>query len=485
MSHLAADGMHLAPNTFTADFSSPTGRAYIQGVLSLGAAYWAVGAICFLIFAALNIAACCCRSKPTADKQRISCGNCCRALFNPSGWLILGVVLVAGVCAAAMARMTAFRDTVTSTVTELDSMQSLLSTTGTLASGSLASSLGSVNMTLGDLYAAAQAAGAAQNDLNTIAGLQGSALTAMGTASTLGSQLTSASNAIFSKLRTGNLDVNMLGKEVFAGGIAALALYFVFFLLVSFTLCKTRCCATTFRVCNIALTIVFLLTFVFAGIFLTVSVVGSDVCVAPANALSSALNASNVVDPTAADTVNYYSSCMSASGAIAPPTAGAPLQLANGQAQFASAQASFNSFSTQAQTAYPALQPQLDAVNASFTTAGAALNSVASQASCAPANAIANNLFTTLCNTGIVGIIDVWALATAACLLIFIVTTSAARICWRHPGDEPSKNRDARADVIATTAIAGGPAPTYIAMGPATGHAQAYASAPATQPQWK
>lgn len=476
--------MHLAPTTFTADFHSPTGRAYYQGVLSLGAAYWAVGAVCFLIFAALNIAACCCRSKPTADKQRSGCGNFCRALFNPSGWLILGVVLVAGVCAAAMARMTAFRDTVTSSVSEIDSMRALLSTTGALASGNLATSLGGVNVTLASLYAAAQAAGAAQGDLNTIAGLQVNALTAMGTASTLGSQLSAASTAIFSQLRTGSLDVNALGKEVFAGGIAALALYFVFFLLVSFTLCKSRCCATTFRICNVALSIVFLLTFVFAGIFLTVSVVSSDVCVAPASAISSALNASNLVDPTAADTVNYYSSCMSASGAIAPPTAGAPLQLANGQAQFNAAQASFNTFAASAQSSYPALQPQLDAVNASFTAAGASLGSVVAQASCAPANAIANSLFTTLCNTGIVGIIDVWALATAACLLILIVTISAARICWRHPGDEAPKNRDARADVVAATAIAGGPAPTYIAMGPATGHAQAYATTP-QQPQWR
>ena len=41
-----------------------------------------------------------------------------------------------------------------------------------------------------------------------------------------------------------------------------------------------------------------------------------------------------------------------------------------------------------------------------------------------------------LCNTGIVAAIKTWGLLTAACILIYVMTSAGARLCYTHAGDE-------------------------------------------------
>lgn len=480
----AAQGLSPAPNTFTPDFDTPDGKAYYEGVASLAAAYFAIGALLFILYMVLNCAALCCRSRAT-NKPHSSVGNCCRAIFNPSAWYIVGVIVIAAVTAAAMSRMSAFKDTVTTTANGLDSLQSILGATGAFASGPLSANMSSVNASLTVLYDDAVANGAPPADLNALAGMITGAQSAGTSAAALGAQLTGAASALNSKLRAGKVNVGQLGQRVFVGGIAVLGLFFGYLLLTTVTLIRTPCCAKVFRFCAFITTIVFLLVWIFAGIFLGVSLVGSDVCVAPSSAISKTINATHgAVDGTAADTLTYYTSCASANGTVSPPTAGALLQLQLGQVQFDSTVAAFASFATGPTGQNPALAVEVAATNAALNAAGEALKQIALQASCTPVNSIYQTSIGAVCNTGIAhGIVEVWAFATAACILLFIITTSAARLVWRHPGDPPAKTGDPREEIVR----GGGPAPTYIAMGPSTGAAAAYSS-PATAaaaPAWR
>ncbi len=109
----AADGMALAPTTFAPDWATPDGRSYLEGVMSLASAYFAVGALVFIAYAVLNCLGCCCRrrpAKPAAEPG--ACSRLCGCLFSPRGWFVAAVVVIAAVTAAAMSQMTAFRSTV-------------------------------------------------------------------------------------------------------------------------------------------------------------------------------------------------------------------------------------------------------------------------------------------------------------------------------------------------------------------------------------
>lgn len=235
-------------------------------------------------------------------------------------------------------------------------------------------------------------------------------------------------------------------------------------------------------------------------------VVGGDVCVDPSSAVAKIMNvtsvSTNVGGPDATNTLVYYTSCQNQDGTINPPTSGALLQLSLGQQDFSSLQTNFATFSQQYANQAP-YTAAVASVNGALSTATASLTTLNSYSSCLALNSVWQTMVTSLCNTGISqGILNVWALSTAACVLMFFLATSASRICWRHPGDPVEDNENSGLVVVYNAAsgrgkgeqtavsVGGGPstvgsgpqysalpaAPTSAATSAASGRAGAYAS---------
>lgn len=472
----AADGMRPAPSIFTADTAN--GKAYYEGVISLAAAYFVIGGLCFLTYAIVNSLSLCCRSRATADKPRSSCGNMCRCIFNPTFWYIGAVVVMLAGTAAALAQVNSLRSTIDSVGNSLTSFTDLLTSASVRVSNELTNNLQNTSDILGRLKNDCVPLGCAGQIQPIIDSVQQS----LNSSGSLASQLNSSVTAINAKLQTGSISINKVGENVYRGGAISLGLFFGFLALTVIALCPKRACACTFRVCNIFVVITFLLVYIFAGIFMSAALIGSDICVDPSNALISVANLTSA-GPSATATLSYYSTCVDATGTAAPPTtaSGAAWQLVNGANQFNAALSSLDTFSSDP---LYALLPPADtaAVNASIIATGASIRAVVGAVSCAPVNGIYYNLVQSLCNTGVHAIIATWALSTAACILMFVIATSASRLCWRHPGDDAAKPADARHAAVWGEANAapgtGLPQPaTYIAMSPqgaAAGSAAAY-----------
>jgi hypothetical protein len=64
------------------------------------------------------------------------------------------------------------------------------------------------------------------------------------------------------------------------------------------------------------------------------------------------------------------------------------------------------------------------------------MTGVANSVACSPLNALYYNVLQALCTTGIVASIKTWGLLTAACILIYVMTSAGARLCYSHAGDE-------------------------------------------------
>jgi len=369
---------------------------------------------------------------------------------------------------------------INNTVHGLDSLDSVLSGAANISSGGLTAGLLGLNSSLTQLLADAQThAPPAAPSIQSMIDATGRALVS---AAGVATQLNGMVGNLDAKLHAGGkADINDLGQHVWLGGTVALALFLGFLLLSTVTLAPKRCCAVSFRLCNVLLVAAFLLVYIFAGLFMAVSLIGSDVCVDVPTALGKVANMTNAA-PGALDSILYYTTCQTANGSVIPATSGAAAQLASGQATFAQTQSDFASFSSSYGLLFPAAD--VAAVNASLVATGGNLTALAVQAGCVPVNSIYQTVADNLCNGGMVSIVTVWALATAACILMFLIATSAARLCWRHPGDEQKQQPPAEAPRSSAAWGSSGTAvatpEAYVAMnavGPASGTAAAYGSA--------
>ena len=276
---------------------------------------------------------------------------------------------------------------------------------------------------------------------------------------------------------SGQFVVSNLGRNVFAGAAAALGLYLAFLLLIGVTLLPKPCCATTFRVCNVVLLLVFLLTWIFSGVMLMVSVVGSDICVDVPGALGAiATQTTGTSQPVDAETITYYASCRRADGTVKSADASTDgaandaLQACGGVALL---QTSFTTFVASQTPAWRTnCNANIAAVNANLADATTVAVTLCQNAACLVVNDVYQPIAAALCNTGIYAMTNVWVLATCCAIVIAVMTTAGVRLCWRHPGDPVDDDGDGESTRLterwAKAGAAGSSAPRAPPRGNAT-----------------
>ena len=443
-------------------------------------AYFVIGVLLFIFFAIVNLSAVFCRARVEKRVRRPTCfARCATIVFAPSYWYLGGVALMGLLTAVAIAQAVQFKTTVrarpslsahaaaaasvqltlslspslprvlaralslsqaqiTDTVSGLQTLQTglqaIVSDSNVLLGG-----VSQVDSAFAVLRAASTGCGgvpdaAFDNIAATVAAVNASA-------ALVPVELAQTISALQSALSTGSgpFAVDNLGIAVFVGIAATLGLYLAFLSYVGTTLVPKPCCASTFRVCNVILMLVFLLTWIFAGVLMIITVVGSDICANPPAAISSIAAQTAGSGPEAAATLFYYTSCVAPNGSIIAPTP--------------SSGAAYNAFAANATLSgfLPALNAWIDALgdpayrtsclgelaslNNAVASCNAALTTLGSDAGCVSINNVYQPLASVLCNTGIYALTNVWALATFGCILIIVLASAATRLCWRHPGD--------------------------------------------------
>lgn len=438
----AADGMRTVSNIFNPDWQTDAGKSYMEGVLSLAGVYFALGIVFFLAFTAVGLLALCCRTRRDTTKEHSGCGSFCRLVFGPRVWYVLALIALVGVSAAAIQQVTAFRNMVNDSVDTLDRLDGLLTNTSTLVGNQLVPNLQSMQTTLGNLRTEA-----ANNNNNILVQVVDNMLTNTGSAITTTSKaatdLNTTASSLNDKLHNGDTNVNDLGQKVFIGGVAALGCFLGFLLISGLGLIKSPCCATYFRVCNVFLVLAILLVYIFTGLFMAVSIVSSDVCVDPSGAITRITDLAN----PGADSINtlqFYTTCGNGTN-VAP--VGAYASALNSSALLDN----MVYYLDQANGAYgndPNYSPYFTTLYSDVGTTNSTLQSVLGAVSCAPVYGLYTDMLNALCTTGAVAVVTVWALGTAACVIIFILVTSGARLCWRHPGDETDDGHNTRAGAV-------------------------------------
>jgi Tweety len=443
---LSPDGMHQSTNVFNVDWNSDVGKNYLEGIISLAAVYFVLGALIFLAYAIINVLSCCCRTRGLKNKQRGACTNFCRCLFHPTGWFILSVIVMIALTSAAIANLGNFKSTVNTTMNSLNGIDNLLEMASNQVNGNLTASLGAVSTGLAALLATARANNAPQQMIDQITTYQGYSSSAISSTNTLGSQLNTTVQTFGDAIGSGDLDATKISEKTYGLSAAAFGLFLIFLLFVCVTLIKKPCCAFTFRICNWLVIIAFLICFILSGSFLMVGMVSSDACVNPSMAIAKITNLTavqnNIGGSSASQTLLYLTSCQNADGSVNPPTAGANLALSQGQQQFTTLQTNFQSFAQQYGND-PTYKADVSAISGALATTQASLNTLNNYVSCVPINTIYQGLVISLCNTGIAeGVLNVWALGTAACIIFFVLATSSTRLAWRHPGDPMDEGID-------------------------------------------
>ena len=277
---------------------------------------------------------------------------------------------------------------------------------------------------------------------------------------------------------SGQFVIANLGRNVFVGAAAALGVYLAFLLLIGATLLPKPCCATTFRVCNVLLLLVFLLTWVFSGVMLLVSVVGSDICLDVPGALGAvAAQTAGTAQLIDADTITYYASCRRADGSIAPAAAdsdGAAYDAAQACAGVATLQTSFTTFLASQTAGWRATcAASIAAINTDLSGATSVAGALCQDASCLVINDVYQPIAASLCNTGIYAMTNVWVLATCCAIVIAVMTTAGVRLCWRHPGDPVDDDGDGESTRLTDRWARAGAAGSAAPRAPPRGNASA------------
>ena len=333
--------------------------------------------------------------------------------------------------------LTQINETVSGLQTLQDGLTTIVDDNNQLLAG-----LSNLDSSMAALRAAAVGCGQAPDGgFDTIAAL---VQTANASAALVPNELAQTISTLQSALSTGSgvFSVQNLGTTVFVGVAASLSIYLACLGLVGSTLVPKPCCASTFRVCNVLLIVVFLLTWIFAGVLMIISIVGSDICAAPPAAISSIASQTTGSGAEAAATLLYYTSCVAADGRIIAPTstAGAAYSAYTANATFASFMPALQNWTTPTFRLNCAVQ--LTAVTNANGQCMNALSLLGADAGCVAINNDYQPLATTLCNTGIFALTNVWALATFGCIFMLTLTAAATRICWRHPGDLSEEEGD-------------------------------------------
>lgn len=469
----ARQGMKTVSNTFGADVTGDD-LPYYTAVVSVAGAYFAIGIVTFLIFALVYASYGCCRPRFRA----IAKGGCCSRFV---GWLVaprLWYVAAAGAMlagtSAALSQVSLFRTATDKSVAGFNGFADIVSGASTTTSGMVNPTLAAAAAALASLSAAVTTNSA--TDLVTPVADFNTLLTTVRNAATdAGTQLSSLDGMLNDIRSTGTHDgdfnLNELGYNVWRGGIAALAIFLGFVALTLPGMSASRCGARWHRMLNACgLTIASLLVFVFAGIFILVSLLGSDICVAPSAALVDIANATSR-SLTVQESLAYYTTC----GGAAPPLApagiyGIIVEQSSHVADALSGVTAMQAIVTSHAPDYDFATPFLTQLGGNMTAASGHVTHLSSQLTCAPIAAVYASLLDALCVDGMVAVIRTWGLATAACVLVYILVSAGARLCWSHPGDPVDPEAEKRAAAEAAAAAHGihgaGGAPQMVGAAP-------------------
>lgn len=433
----ASQGMKAVSNDFGADVMGAD-KPYFVAVLSVAGAYFAIGILSFLIFAIVYLSYACCRPKA----RKVATGGCCarfgRLVFSPRLWYFVAALCMLGGTSAALGLLKTFQDGTEKTVTQFSTFRDLVHNVSEQTNNGISVGIASALSSAQDLYTEAGNNGAAaqQPDIQAFIDTLMGANTSIGTYS---GKLNSMEASLAKELVSGDLDPKALGFKVFVGGVVALAVFLGFVFVTVFGLLGTKgaaCFHRAFSACGLVLSM--LLVFIFAGFFVAIATLGSDVCVAPSTSILSISNRTATAFTT--DTLRFYTTCGSAASVV---PAGAYASVLDGQVQLV------DGFAKTADLAAAVggnawAAPLLADMTSALGTANASLNYVASAIACAPVYGIYDATLSALCGDGIVASIKTWGLATAACVLIYVLASAGARLCWAHPGDpmETDENKD-------------------------------------------
>jgi len=263
---------------------------------------------------------------------------------------------------------------------------------------------------------------------------------------------------------------------------AALGLFLVVLTFSTCGLLPTKCACRWFAACNVFIVISLLITFIFGGMFAAVTIVSSDICVAPTDGIVTIANAITT-DAVVVDTLSYYTTCGNGSY-IAPK--GAYAQVLNGSLFLTGAQEGLNAVSA-ALTGDNRWTTYISDVQGGINNSNSTMQVVISDVSCTPVYGIYSTILTATCSNGINALVTIWALASAACVLIFILVVSAARLCFHHPGNLEDKEDISTGNVYLGVASSTGVLPTHrvITDGSALGYAAPPQHAAARVSAWK
>ena len=172
--------------------------------------------------------------------------------------------------------------------------------------------------------------------------------------------------------------------------------------------------------------------FLFAGFFAAASTIASDICVNPSAALASIGNLHNPSGQAISD-MTFMVTCTN-TGVDHVNRMSAVTNDLN-EAMSAMNSAVNNAQPSGLYTGFPALLrvPAFSQIELQWAQSSVSL--IAPLDDCYPMTGYNNDIMQPLCAVATVGIIELWALATAACVLVYIMASAGARMMWKHEGD--------------------------------------------------
>ena len=445
-----------APNAFDASLS-PT-SPYLVGVYMQAGGFVALGAIVLLLFTVLLAGArLCCRSA----KPATSCCCCCRRV----SYCLISLVSCALV-SGAMYIFSTWRSGITASVSSLRAFSGVLGAAAGAVSGPLAASMTALSADAGALVAACSANSCDASVPGLLAGVtevQTQAQSTLGTVTDLGATLTSAAASTLRSLglaADSSFSLDNIAGAVDKWAWVTLGVLAGWLLIHLTTLSPTRGSACLFRASTAVTLLVGVALPALAGGLYAVTLVGSDVCVAPADSITRLLNATAGVDPLAANTFAYYASCASAGGGgvgggdASSRVAGASAALGSATGRVAE----LNATLLAAQGAFPALAtallPILGSITGDIAASNATIAALAgSTLACAPVSGIYFALLGALCGQAVRGVALSFIPLAAASIAMLLLLSYAVALCANHPGDSaPGGDASAEEELLMSPA---------------------------------
>lgn len=438
-------GMARAPNTFGADFYG-VDKPYYIGVLSVGGAYWAIGIVSFLIFSIVYVSYGMCRPQYRQPPK----GNCCaragKCLFSPRVWYIIAALAMLGGTGAALSLVTSFKNATNDTTRAMTTFSDVIHVANTETNDYVQPQLLASMSSSAAFSAAATGNGSTSDIINTINDIGFQTTAANFTVGMYEDSLNDMDKTLRKLTNSPDYDISQLGNKVFLTGVVLMAFFLGFVVVTLFGMIGTKggaCWHRAFNACGLVIST--LVVFLLAGLISVVAILGSDVCVAPGSAILSVANATKAQPYTYA-TLNYYINC-----GITPgyPVQGAWEDITGVQSALIASLADYAYLQSALTPADTWATPFMTELNNSLVTANASMSVVASSVACSPLNSLYYDVLQALCNTGIVAAIKTWGLLTAACILIYVMTSAGARLCYTHAGDEMLPEDPAKAAAAA------------------------------------